>query len=499
MQHVRQFEFPEPSSMPVAAPLWTDGEAARATGGTSTAPWVANGVSIDTRTLEAGDLFVALKDRRDGHDFVAEAFRKGASAALVTHRPEGVPEDAPLLVVPSVLGGLEALGRTARIRTAAKVIAVTGSVGKTGTKEMLRAALKSEGRVHAAERSYNNHWGVPLTLARMPENADFAVVEIGMNAPGEIAPLSVFAQPNVSLITTVEKVHMEAFRSIRDVAFEKAGIFEGMGLGGTAIINRDIATYPLLLREVKKRGLEPVRFGYAGRPEYWLRGLRLAHGDTTFIVRRRGENICGKINAPGRHLAMNAVAALAAAEAVGADTARAILGLGHWVPPEGRGNRIWIDIENAELEGPILVIDETYNANPTSMEAALDVLAATEPEDGLGRLTEGRRIAILGDMLEIGEEEQDAHAALARLDAIDGIDRIHTVGPRMSALLEALPHEKRGRHFKTARACAAMAPRLVDPGDVVMLKASNGTGLSRVVDALQSLGKVRHQGSPEIL
>ena len=322
-----------------------------------------------------------------------------------------------------------------------------------------------------------------------------------MNAPGEIAPLSVFAQPNVSLITTVEKVHMEAFRSVRDVAFEKAGIFEGMGIGGKAIINRDIATYPLLLREVKKRGLEPIRFGYAGRPEYWLRGLRLAHGDTTFIVRRGGENICAKINAPGRHLAMNAVAALAGGRSGrGGSRPAPFWALATGCRRKGRGNRIWIDIEAAELEGPILVIDETYNANPTSMEAALDVLAATEPEDGLGRLTEGRRIAILGDMLEIGEEEQDAHAALARLDAIGEIDRDpHGRPSHVSAPRSACPTTSAAVISRPPAPVPPWRSRLVDPGDVVMLKASNGTGLARVVDALQSLGKVRHQGSPEIL
>ena len=194
--------------------LWTAAEAAAATGGQATLPFTASGVSIDSRSLEAGDLFVALKDVRDGHDFVAQAFARGAAAALVTHRPEGVAADAPLLIVPDVLEALGRLGAAARARTRAKVVAVTGSVGKTSSKEMLRAVLSGQGRTHAAEASFNNQWGVPLTLARMPAATEYAVIEIGMNHPGEIAPLARLAQPHVVLITTVAAAHLEAFDSV---------------------------------------------------------------------------------------------------------------------------------------------------------------------------------------------------------------------------------------------------------------------------------------------
>ena len=222
--------------------LWTSKDAVAATGGASAQDWEANGVSIDTRTIEEGDLFVALKDVRDGHDFVAQALAKGAAAALVTHRPEGVTETAPLLIVEDVLDALEKLGRAARDRSPAKVIGVTGSVGKTSTKEMLREVLSLQGKTHVAEASYNNHWGVPLTLARMPVDTDFAVIEIGMSNPGEIAPLSKMARPDVAMITTVAAAHLEAFESIEGIAVEKAAILDGMVAGGTAVLNADIAT-----------------------------------------------------------------------------------------------------------------------------------------------------------------------------------------------------------------------------------------------------------------
>ena len=226
--------------------LWTSSEAAAATRGRSTADWVAHGVSIDTRTIQPGDLFVALSAARDGHDFVAQALEKGASAALVSRIPEGLTEAAPLLIVADVQTALEALGRAARARSAAKVVGVTGSVGKTSTKEMLRAVLSGQGRTHAAEASYNNHWGVPLTLARMPVGTEFAVIEIGMNHPGEIAPLARIARPDVAMITTVAAAHLEAFASIEGIAREKAAIFEGLEAGGTAVINSDLKVTPIL-------------------------------------------------------------------------------------------------------------------------------------------------------------------------------------------------------------------------------------------------------------
>ena len=234
-------------------PLWTSSETMAATGGECRVPWDAQGVSIDTRTLEVGDLFVALSAERDGHDFVAQALANGAAAALVTHRPEGVGEDAPLLIVPDVLEGLIALGRAARARSEAKVIAVTGSVGKTSTKEMLKTVLQYQGRTHASVASYNNHWGVPLTLARMPAVTQFAIFEIGMNHPGEIAPLSFMVQPHVAMITTIAPAHMEAFEGIEGIAQEKSDIFAGLLPGGAAILPADVGTIDILVQAALAR------------------------------------------------------------------------------------------------------------------------------------------------------------------------------------------------------------------------------------------------------
>ncbi|MFV0301597.1 MAG: UDP-N-acetylmuramoyl-tripeptide--D-alanyl-D-alanine ligase, partial [Paracoccus sp. (in: a-proteobacteria)] len=244
--------------------LWTASDAAAATGGRAQGDWAALGVSIDTRTLRPGDLFVALKAERDGHDFVAQALEKGAAAALVSRIPEGVAPSAPLLIVPDVLAALEALGRAGRARTQAKVIAITGSVGKTSTKDMARVALTGQGRIHAAEASYNNHWGVPLTLARMPVATDFAIIEIGMNHPGEIAPLARMARPHVAMITTIAAAHLEAFGAIEGIACEKGAIFEGLLPMGTAIIPEDLTTTPILRDAADAAGALVVGFGRSG-------------------------------------------------------------------------------------------------------------------------------------------------------------------------------------------------------------------------------------------
>ncbi len=473
--------------------LWSRAEAEAATGGTSSGDWAATGVSIDTRTLAPGDLFVALRDVRDGHGFVSDALAKGAAAALVDHRPEGVAADAPLLIVPDVLEGLRALARAARARFGGRVVGVTGSVGKTGTKEMLRTALAAQGRVHAAEKSYNNHWGVPLTLARMPADADFAVIEIGMNAPGEIAPLSRLARPHVAMITTVAAVHMAAFRNIQGIAREKASIFAGLEPGGVAVINRDTGTYATQLRAARRTGARPVRFGATGRPEFRLIAANVAEGVTTVSARVRGAPFLFRLGAPGRHLAMNALGAMAAVEALGGDIALAGLALTRWVPPDGRGARWTVALGPGGMDGAITLIDESYNANPAAMAAAFAVFAAEEPRDGVGRVTRGRRVAFLGDMLELGPDEKALHAGLAGNPALASVTRIHCAGPLMRSLHAALPPGKRGEWFRTSAEMAARAGRLLDAGDVAMVKGSLGSGMAVVVDAIRGMGAARAQ------
>lgn len=459
--------------------LWTKEDAVAATGGEAFGDWSVGGVSIDTRELDQGDLFVALKDVRDGHDFVANALAAGAGAAMVSRRPDGVSADAPLLIVPDVLKGLEDLGLAARARTKAKVIGVTGSVGKTGTKEMLRAALEVQGKVHAAVRSFNNHWGVPLTLARMPVDTDFAVIEIGMNHPGEIGPLARMAQLDVAVITIVAAVHMEAFDSVEQIAKEKAAIFEGLRTDGVAVVNADMPTIGTV--QTVCGDAKTVLFGHSEAADIRLMSVNATDQGSAVEAVLHGAPILFKVGAPGAHLAINGLAVLGAVEAAGGDVAQGMLALASWQAPSGRGERFTVAL--TDKGGAIELIDESYNANPTSMEAALAVLASATPSRN-----GGRRVAFLGDMLELGPEELAFHAGLADCTAMDAVDRVHTSGVRMGALHAALPDHLRGQHFEDAGQMAASVKRLLDSGDVAMVKGSLGSKVGQVVTAIKTLG-----------
>ncbi len=462
--------------------LWSSADAVAATGGRATRDFAATGVSIDTRTLQPGDLFVALRDVRDGHDFVAQALDKGAAAALVSHVPEGVAEDATLLIVDDVLTALESLGRTARARSKAKVVAVTGSVGKTSTKEMLRTVLERQGRTHAAEASYNNQWGVPLTLARMPADTEFAVIEIGMSHPGEIEPLARMARPHVAMITTVAPAHMEAFDNIEGIAREKAAIFDGLEPGGVAVINADVGTSAILLDKARAVGAAPVLFGVNGA-DYHLERVTLADETTICEAEAWSELLVFKISTPGRHFAMNGLGTLAAVAALGADAGIAASDIAAWHPPAGRGTRERVVLDD-QTEAELALIDDAFNANPTSMAVSLEVLAAATP---LNTRT-GRRIAILGDMLELGESEAADHVAIAKLPWIAKIHVVHCVGPRMQHLYDALSPDKRGEWLETAPEMVALVRKLVHPGDIVLVKGSKGSKVSLVVDAIRKMG-----------
>ncbi|MCV2881323.1 UDP-N-acetylmuramoyl-tripeptide--D-alanyl-D-alanine ligase [Actibacterium sp. XHP0104] len=457
--------------------LWTAPEAAAATGGRATTDWRANGVSIDTRTLQPGDLFVALKDLRDGHDFVAQALEKGAAAALVSRIPEGVAPDAPLLIVDDVLPALERLGIAARARSAARVIAVTGSAGKTSTKEMLRAVLAGQGRTHAAEASYNNHWGVPLTLARMPTDTEFAVIEIGMNHPGEIAPLTCLARPHVAIITTVVAAHLEAFGALEGIAHEKAAILEGLTPDGVAVLNGDLAVSDILMSKAAALNARVLQFGAGEGAD--IRMIRAdLQGDTTVVVTRAGDTALEfTLTTAGKHFAMNALAVIGAAQALSLPLNEIARDLSLWLPPAGRGAREVVALPGGGFE----LIDDAFNANPASMQAALEVLASATPD--------GRRVAVLGDMLELGEDEIAMHRALADDPGLQAADLVHCVGSRMRALYDALPPAQRGEWVDTADDLATRAAALAGPGDVILVKGSKGSKVSRVVDALRKLGQ----------
>jgi UDP-N-acetylmuramoyl-tripeptide--D-alanyl-D-alanine ligase len=477
--------------------LWTSQDAVAATGGKSDQPWAATGVSIDTRTLQKGDLFVALQAARDGHDFVAQALANGAAAALVSHRPKDVAKDAPLLVVPDVLAALVALAGAARARTKAKVVAVTGSVGKTSTKEMLRAILSDQGRVHAAEASYNNHWGVPLTLARMPKETDFAIIEIGMSHPGEIAPLAKLARPDVALITTVAAAHLEAFENIDGIAREKASIFEGLAPRGYAILNADIAQVQILRNAAVKVGAQIIEFGEKSK-DFTL-DQAIMNGETTVVKATvTGDPLLFKIRTAGRHFAMNGLGALAAADALGADLALSVQGLGRWKPYRGRGARETILLDPVETDQTLELLDDSYNANPTSMSAALDVLAAAEVHDDVGRVAKGRRIAFLGDMKELGPHEVALHRAVADFPAMAQIDTVHCIGPLMRHLYAALPEHRRGVWKETSDAFIQSGLRRhLDSGDVVLAKGSLSMKLGLIVDAIRKMSHADTQADPQ--
>lgn len=470
--------------------LWTSDEIAAATAGRARCDFTVTGVSIDTRTIRPGDLFVALKDVRDGHDFVKDALDKGAAAALVSRIPEGCSASDPLVLVADVLAALTALGRAGRDRAAARVVAVTGSVGKTSTKEMLRAVLAGQGPVHAAEASYNNHWGVPLTLARLPRDAAFAVIEIGMNHPGEIAPLARLARPHVAMITTVGPVHLEAFADgVDGIAREKAAIFDGLEPGGTAVIPSGLAVTPILAAQAAECAARVIRFGAEAGDDWRLETVTLSQDATVVKAMAEDRPFLFKLRTPGRHFAANALGVLACASALGADAAVAACDLGLWSPPAGRGTRERIHMDIVEEEQSFDLIDDAFNANPSSMAAALDVLGAAVPRDGIGRRSEGRRIAILGDMLELGPTEADLHAELAGHPMIARIHLVHCVGPRMRHLWQALPETRRGEWHASASDLAARGHLLADAGDVVLVKGSKGSKVSMVVDALRKLGQ----------
>ena len=468
--------------------LWTwDNLVPAAVGAADGAPGVPiTGFSIDTRSLQPGEVFVALRDVRDGHDFVLEAFRKGAAAALVETEYKRVESDGALLRVRDTLEGLRSIGASARRRSDARIVAVTGSVGKTGTKEALRNCLSRLAPTHAAEKSFNNHWGVPLTLARMPADVRYGVFEIGMNHAGEITPLTTLVCPHVAIVTTVEPVHLEFFGTTDEIAEAKAEIFAGLEPGGVAILNRDNAYFELLAQRAKEHGARVVSFGGHEnadvRPEVWS----LDADGSDIAVRIGGRRIVYRVGAPGAHIAQNSLAVVAALDARGADVEKAVPALAEMRAAKGRGERREIGFAG----GPVLLIDESYNANPASMRSALAAMA-TVP-----RARFPRRIAVLGDMLELGENAGALHAALN--DPVDAaaVDLVFACGPSMQRLFEALPAARRGAWAPASEGIAEALAQTVRAGDVVMVKGSLGSRMAPLVDALIAKGEQQHARDP---
>ena len=454
--------------------LWKSQDAAQATGGKNTLSWSATGVSIDTRTIQPGDLFVALKADRDGHEFLNNAFDNGAVAALVDHIPEDFDTSFPILVVPDVMEALRAMARFARNRLRGKVIAVTGSVGKTSTKEMLNTILTEQGQTHSSFASYNNHWGVPLTLTRMRADTDFAVIEIGMNHPGEIAPLSVLANPDVALITSVAPAHLVAFESIEGIAQEKASVVEGLKNDGAIIINDDISTVETVKCKILSHNFNPICYGSNDKRNKILNIDEINNGIKIQSL-IEGEEQCFILGTTANHFADNALGALIVAKTLNCDLVKACESINAWSPGVGRG--LTKKINSSEV-GLIELIDDGYNANPASISAALNTLSKKNAK---------RRIAILGDMKELGSSEIEYHKKIATYADLYKLDCIHTVGPLMKCLHDILPEEKRGFHFKKSIDVVPLLGSILKGGDCLLIKASLSVGMKVIADAISSL------------
>jgi UDP-N-acetylmuramoyl-tripeptide--D-alanyl-D-alanine ligase len=454
-------------------PLWTSQELSEATGGSMSVPFDAAGVSIDTRTLTSGDLFVALVgEGRDGHAFVAEALAKGAAGAMV-HAP--VSPDQPAIQVDNTLTALARLGGFARARFGAadpmaKLVAVTGSVGKTTTKEMLRSALAAFGAVHASVASYNNHWGLPLTLARIPRDAKFCVVEIGMNHAGEIAPLARLARPHVAVITTIAKAHVGHLGGIDAIADEKASIMSGLADDGVAVLPADSPQFPRL--RAAAGSVRVMTFGADPAADVRLLHAEADADGSLMHVSVVGRMVSLRLSAAGRHMVMNAVACLAAVAALGLDPTEAIGPLESFEPLAGRGARRSLAIGR----GTALLLDESYNGNGASVRAALDVLRLQPAK---------RRIAVLGDMLELGGEGPAEHAGLAEAVTASA-DCLFTCGPLMRKLFDKVPLRLRGAHAADSRGLALVVAASIAEGDAILVKGSLGSGMKCVVEAIDA-------------
>lgn len=450
--------------------LWTSDAIASATGGTASAPFEAIGVTFDSREVCPGDLFIALKgEATDGHRFLDQAFARGAAGAIVS-----TPTAHPHVLVADTMAALEALGIAARARSDATIIGVTGSVGKTGTKEALFAALDrgAPGKVHRSVKSYNNHTGVPLSLARMPAKCRYAVLEMGMNHAGELAALTRFVRPHVAIITNVGPVHIEFFKDEAGIADAKAEIFQGLEPGGTAIVPFDSVHRARLVAAAEIERARVVTFGRGdGADVRVLEAMRTTTGGTFVTARLMSRELSFTIGQPGDHLISNSLAVLAAVEAAGADVALAGLALADLGGLPGRGARFL----TAVAGGAALVIDESYNANPSSMRATLAMLSV-EPAP--------RKIALLGQMGELGIDGPVFHAGLAGPVIEAGISHAILVGEGMAALAIALEGQVDFVHVPDAATALAHLKKVLSAGDAVLIKGSNSVGLAAVVAAL---------------
>ena len=455
--------------------LWTSDEVARALSPIAmSARFEADGVTFDSRVVADGDLFFALPgETTDGHAFVADALNRGAAAAVVSREMMGAVDK--LIRVPDTMKALVALGRAGRKRSSARIASVTGSVGKTSTKDALRAILSVQATTSASAASFNNHVGVPISLARLPRDARYGVFEIGMNHPGEIEPLARQVEAHVGVITNVEAAHIGHMGSEEAIADEKACLFAGMRPGAVAVLNRDNRHHDRLMQHARRFGVTRiVGFGRHEAAEARLVACRLQDSGSDVEALIGSRRIEYRLGAAGEHWVLNSLAALAAAEALGADVAQAAATLATVKASPGRGARRWLKFGSGKVE----LLDESYNANPASMRAMLAVLARTEPAPG------GRRLLVMGDMRELGEHADALHAGLANAVAASGASQVFLCGPHMKALWHKLAAEQKGVHRPDSAALAQEVAGALQAGDVIAIKGSLGSKMKAVVDAV---------------
>ena len=451
-------------------PLWTSAEIVAATGGTASAGFEVTGVTFDSREVEPGHLFIAMPGTvHDGHKFVDAAFAAGAAAAIVSQAV-----DHPHVLVEDVFEALQALGRAARERSKATIFGVTGSVGKTSTKEALYAALDrvSPGRAHRSVKSYNNHTGVPLSLARMPRDAEFAVFEMGMNNKGEIAALTRLVHPHVAVVTAIAPAHIEYLGSEEAIAEAKAEIFEGLQPGGVGIVPNDTAHRDRLVKSARRHAGRIITFGGGDADVHAVHAVAAEGGGTLISAALLERELTFTISQPGEHWVSNALAVLASVEAVGADVAVAALALADMGGLKGRGARHVIDLDGGEA----ILIDESYNANPASMAATLKSLGAERDA--------ARRIAVLGPMRELGERSAELHAGLAPAVLDAHVDELILIGEEMRPLAELVVGKVSLDLVSSVDEAIDGLLAKLHPGDAVLVKASNSVGLAKLVDRL---------------
>lgn len=462
-------------------PLWTKEEIKNALQGEiiGELPDDINGVSIDSRTVNPNEIFFCIKgDKFDGHDFAQKAVQVGATLLVVakSKKADLASLSVPMIAVDDVLQALGQLGGAARARSKAKIIAVTGSVGKTTTKEALRHCLSEIGKVHANPASFNNHWGVPLTLARMPVDTNYGIFEIGMNHPDEIRPLVKMVRPHIAIITKIAPVHLGFFSSLEKIADAKAEIFEGVVDNGTALLNADDAFFPYLADKAKQCGIKHIRsFGEADFADYRLEKLHMQTDCSCMTVKIGHEDAMVKVAAPGRHIVQDCLAVLAACDCVGADMAHIVIAMANFTAENGRGARYQLSLP---ARGTFTLIDESYNANPASMRAALELLrnAKVGPR--------GRRIAVLGDMLELGQYSEKLHCELAEPVFASGANPVYLIGDEIKPLKTILSQKLKVYWEKRVDEIIPHLLHDINDGDVIMVKSSNSIRSSLVVSAL---------------